>query len=778
MDLASTPVIKTDQTRNNPGAALLKNVPTHQGRFLTSVQQSTQTLTTTTPTLSAAQTQSVSKQVTINSSQGIVTSNAVISRLTSLPVHTSSTYHVPRGAAAVANIAVPRAPLATPIRGPSSNLQAIGVSSSANHSTLVRGNASTVGVRTTLQVASSNPWLTGISTTSSTTPRPTSTQTTIAPFSRATSMTVPRLTTPVVSRTLPETTQRPVLLQTTTHKQLNISQPPTQPVHINDKTFLKTGVGLGVGVRAQTTVAGTTVTRSASQPLNRIGSALPPVVSLHPTTVLVQSPPVPLKAQPSHTSKMLTQSPHIQIQSLPVNSIAPSTLTMTTVVTRPPVCFSTTSTMSGMPSTARTAPAVTSPCQSQASKVFSSESVFIQTTQHKSTSSVTGVVPGSNVSSIVSIGNPVYNLSSQPGSYTSYEPSTGYQMQRTNFSTNQASTPVVTTTSTRTPSGSCTQPVEALTCMTPTSQVVTPTKTNASPRPSILRKRDSEGSPLKAQKNLTPLLSTLTVVPPSSPPSPPKRPESRGNGGSQSSGGSTTISATSSPGLGTGDPDSPPIKQEPPDPPPIEMSPRKKPRKQQLTGNQMQEPKSEDEMEFISEEKIKREPKENSEDGVEIVAPKTVPKRPTVSLLNSYRHTWKSRHHHFLRYSDVKPKDERRPTVSDLANQKQVLQKIAGWKIYHLSSQMEDVSDLETEVFEKLTAMLKVLERKPGNQLDKDINRVNELIKGNIQRSKVIKDQMQEAKTQVMKIFDHKGHVTEILTRCVSKRSVKKRDRV
>jgi flagellar hook-associated protein FlgK len=32
-------------------------------------------------------------------------------------------------------------------------------------------------------------------------------------------------------------------------------------------------------------------------------------------------------------------------------------------------------------------------------------------------------------------------------------------------------------------------------------------------------------------------------------------------------------------------------------------------------------------------------------------------------------------------------------------------------------------------VFEKLTAMLKVMEKKMGKELDKDVNRVNELIK-------------------------------------------------
>ncbi|PSN40505.1 hypothetical protein C0J52_05248 [Blattella germanica] len=243
------------------------------------------------------------------------------------------------------------------------------------------------------------------------------------------------------------------------------------------------------------------------------------------------------------------------------------------------------------------------------------------------------------------------------------------------------------------------------------SQMQPTSKPNASPRPSILRKRDNEGSPLKAQKNLAPVLAALSSGAPVSPPS-PRRPDSRGNGGN-SSGGSTTISATSSPGLGEGGDDSlPPIKQEP-----IEE------------GDRPPE----------SEEKI------------------YIPKRPNISLINSYRHTWKSRHNHYLRYSDVKPKDERRPTVTDLANQKQ--------------------SDLEMQVFEKLSTMLKIMEKKAGKDLEKDANRVNELIKGNMQRSKVIKDQMQEAKSQVMKIFDHKSHVADIIGRCANKRALKKRDK-
>lgn len=115
------------------------------------------------------------------------------------------------------------------------------------------------------------------------------------------------------------------------------------------------------------------------------------------------------------------------------------------------------------------------------------------------------------------------------------------------------------------------------------SQQSIPTKVTSSPRPSILRKRDHEGSPLKAAKNLTPVLTNVTQQPLPSV-SPPSRPDSRGNG--HSSGGSTTISATSSPGLAEVNEDSMPHapmnKEEEIVKPPMEMSPRKKPRKQQL----------------------------------------------------------------------------------------------------------------------------------------------------------------------------------------------------
>uniref|UniRef100_A0AAR5PK97 Histone deacetylase complex subunit SAP130 C-terminal domain-containing protein n=1 Tax=Dendroctonus ponderosae TaxID=77166 RepID=A0AAR5PK97_DENPD len=322
-------------------------------------------------------------------------------------------------------------------------------------------------------------------------------------------------------------------------------------------------------------------------------------------------------------------------------------------------------------------------------------------------------------------------------------------------------------------------------------------KITSSPRPTILRKRDHEGSPLKAAKNLTPVLQGMNqqqncVQAPASPPF-LTRPDSRGNGHSSGfhvhSEGSTTVSAASSPGLPEANEDSNPavavtIKEdEEESKPPMEMSPRKKPRKQQLTGNDIEE--NHDDMQFISESGVAKKETYDSDGPQSDSVPKdggpeasrvTMLRKPaTASLLNGYRQNWKATHNHYQRYSDVKPKDDRRPTIIDLANQNRVLDKVNGWKIYHLSTQMED---LEQCVYDQLTDLLKFTESEEcSSRNDREVNRVNELIKGNLQRIKIINDGMLDAKCQIMKVFDHQRHVNDILNRCASKRNFKKRDK-
>ncbi|XP_050711465.1 histone deacetylase complex subunit SAP130-A-like isoform X2 [Eriocheir sinensis] len=412
-------------------------------------------------------------------------------------------------------------------------------------------------------------------------------------------------------------------------------------------------------------------------------------------------------------------------------------------------------------------------------------------------------------------------------------------------------------------------------------------KPNASPRPSILRKRpDNDGIPMKAAKNLTTSLSMPVPSPPS-----PKRPDSRGNGNASS--GSTTISANSSPdsslsGLqieemdsgttplrGSGSHTPPSIKQEPPEdativlprPPSLSipapdlcpltlntmstatltvpqphlsvatlhapaqilgdgLSPRKKPRKQQLMGNELQEARSsEDDLEHPPIKKNKRDLAEDSHDlegsedegggwsepggassggscgggggsgglggvssstgaGINNSVSTTVvlTNRPTMSLLSSFRQTWKPRHNHFVRHTDVKPKDEKRMTVNEIANQKLAMQRVNGWKIVHLSGQVDDLVELETDVVDRLHLLLSSLEkrthpRKPYKDFEKDVNRLSELVKANIQRSKIIKDQMVEARSQMHKLFDHKDKIVDIMNKYSSKRSVRKKEK-
>ncbi|XP_052845194.1 pneumococcal serine-rich repeat protein isoform X2 [Drosophila gunungcola] len=146
------------------------------------------------------------------------------------------------------------------------------------------------------------------------------------------------------------------------------------------------------------------------------------------------------------------------------------------------------------------------------------------------------------------------------------------------------------------------------------------------------------------------------------------------------------------------------------------------------------------------------------------------------ALLNTYKPTHKLANNHFHRYADVKPREERRATVIDLANQPNVQGKINGWKIYHLRSQMEDLNESEVFSLGKLETMLQELEK--DKEKHSEMERVTELLKGNIQRSKIITDGINEAQNQLMKIFEHKPHVSDIINRCASKRNFKKREKI
>lgn len=151
-------------------------------------------------------------------------------------------------------------------------------------------------------------------------------------------------------------------------------------------------------------------------------------------------------------------------------------------------------------------------------------------------------------------------------------------------------------------------------------------------------------------------------------------------------------------------------------------------------------------------------------------------RRPQMQLVQSYRHTWKSRHNHFLRYTDIKPKEPQKPTVNELSNQKYVLQKVNGWKIYHLSTQIEDIIDMEKELSSKLNSLHRKLDKFAHRDLGKDVSKVQEIIKANLQRSKLIQEQLKDSKDHSQELFEHKDKVVSIIQRYASKRQIKKRE--
>lgn len=66
-------------------------------------------------------------------------------------------------------------------------------------------------------------------------------------------------------------------------------------------------------------------------------------------------------------------------------------------------------------------------------------------------------------------------------------------------------------------------------------------------------------------------------------------------------------------------------------------------------------------------------------------------KRPHTSLLESDKLAMKIRLNHFQKYTDVKPKEEKRPTLIEFANQKDISAKVDAWKLVYLGNHLEEV---------------------------------------------------------------------------------------
>uniref|UniRef100_A0A665UKF7 Sin3A-associated protein a n=1 Tax=Echeneis naucrates TaxID=173247 RepID=A0A665UKF7_ECHNA len=202
-------------------------------------------------------------------------------------------------------------------------------------------------------------------------------------------------------------------------------------------------------------------------------------------------------------------------------------------------------------------------------------------------------------------------------------------------------------------------------------------------------------------------------------------------------------------------------------------SPRKKPRKQQhvisTEESEMMETNSTDEEKAPGRpitgraERCESPPREYvDEEGVRYVP---VRPRPPVTLLRHYRNPWKAAYHHFQRYSDIRVKEEKKGTLQDMANQRGVACRAQGWKIHLCAAQLRQLSSLEHDVYSRLSTLQEGLIPKKRAGADDDLHRINELIQGNMQRCKLVMDQVTEARDTMMKVLDHKEKVLKLLNK-------------
>nr|XP_060624131.1 histone deacetylase complex subunit SAP130 isoform X1 [Anolis sagrei ordinatus]XP_060624135.1 histone deacetylase complex subunit SAP130 isoform X1 [Anolis sagrei ordinatus] len=202
-------------------------------------------------------------------------------------------------------------------------------------------------------------------------------------------------------------------------------------------------------------------------------------------------------------------------------------------------------------------------------------------------------------------------------------------------------------------------------------------------------------------------------------------------------------------------------------------SPRKKPRKQQHVisteeGDMMETNSTDDEKSttkslLVKAEKRKSPPKEYiDEEGVRYVP---VRPRPPITLLRHYRNPWKAAYHHFQRYSDVRVKEEKKAMLQEIANQKGVSCRAQGWKVHLCAAQLLQLTNLEHDVFERLTTLQEGIIPKKKAATDDDLHRINELIQGNMQRCKLVMDQISEARESMLKVLDHKERVLKLLNK-------------
>lgn len=204
-------------------------------------------------------------------------------------------------------------------------------------------------------------------------------------------------------------------------------------------------------------------------------------------------------------------------------------------------------------------------------------------------------------------------------------------------------------------------------------------------------------------------------------------------------------------------------------------SPRKKPRKQNVVAtedkygsNVNMEPDS------PTDEDKNPKPEEADEDLKFILM-----KRPRISIVANYKINTKAAHNHFQRYSDVKAKEERKPSIQEIASQKGIVQRANGWRIQHIAGQIDELISAEQDVLKKMGEFReRIPKAKPGQKtkFQDELVMLNELLQGNIQRSQLVVEQLGDSRKSMVKVLEHRQRVMEIIQKQMNKRNPKKKN--
>ncbi|XP_065179517.1 histone deacetylase complex subunit SAP130-like isoform X1 [Sycon ciliatum] len=150
-------------------------------------------------------------------------------------------------------------------------------------------------------------------------------------------------------------------------------------------------------------------------------------------------------------------------------------------------------------------------------------------------------------------------------------------------------------------------------------------------------------------------------------------------------------------------------------------------------------------------------------------------RRMNVAYGGGYVPRGKTALNHFVRASDVKVKDEKKTSLSDVASKvKGHPEMIEGNRIHHVLANIDAICKDEKEKADRYSTYFLAEKWKDDPDIKEDVDGIMDLLQGNVLRSKALIDQLTEVKQTLLKVLDHTRKVKDITARVSTQKSKKK----